>query len=145
MRRRFSAVISDIGLMEIAIGVALALALVDLAQAIGQTFVYWWQTPASTIERTGGEDVGTALALENLSQPEDSISVGACSTSRTSLVHSSKCSLSSASHSGFGRGRPGERRLYALGSCALSCETCACVLAPVLTPPRPRAKNPCTR
>jgi hypothetical protein len=70
MRRRFSAVISDIGLMEIAIGVALALALVDLAQAIGQTFVYWWRTPVSAFETTGGEDAGTALALENLFSAE---------------------------------------------------------------------------
>jgi hypothetical protein len=68
MRRRLRTLITDIGLMEIAIGVALALALVDLAQAIGTTVVNFWNTPefSPDTEAYGDADEGTVLALENL-------------------------------------------------------------------------------
>jgi hypothetical protein len=68
VRHRLRALITDIGLMEIAIGVALALALVDLATAIGNTLVSFWNTPAlGDAEAFGDTDEeGTRLALENL-------------------------------------------------------------------------------
>jgi hypothetical protein len=67
MRRRVSAIANDVGLMEVTIGVALAFALVDLARAVGDTLVRWWQTPSPSTEVRGDDPSnGTILALENL-------------------------------------------------------------------------------
>jgi hypothetical protein len=77
MRGRFRAIVGDTGLMEIAIGVALALAVVDLASAVGGMLVGFWQTPAPSAEELGVDaDSGTELALLNLFSNDGTFEIG---------------------------------------------------------------------
>jgi hypothetical protein len=59
MLRRIRELLSDAGIMEIAVGVLLGFAIVDLANAVSVTAVEFWRYKAP-------DGDGTAIALEGL-------------------------------------------------------------------------------